>query len=75
MENREIEELSNNSKKSNKHKSTSIQAYFNFVKSNLGIGWNDLIIFLGAIVLPFVTYSVGWFWSIFLFLPVAYSCI
>lgn len=41
MENREIEELSNNSKKSNKHKSTSIQAYFNFVKSNLGIGWND----------------------------------
>ncbi|CAD8060485.1 unnamed protein product [Paramecium primaurelia] len=66
MENREFEELSANSKKSDRHKSTPIQAYFNFVKSNLGIG---------AIVLPFVTYSVGWFWSIFLFLPVAYSCV
>ncbi|CAD8079297.1 unnamed protein product [Paramecium primaurelia] len=67
MENREIED-SNKLKLPTikQYKSTARQAYFNFIKSNLGIG---------VIVLPVVTYQVGLLWSIFLFVPIAFSCV
>ncbi|CAK82882.1 unnamed protein product (macronuclear) [Paramecium tetraurelia] len=66
MENREIEDSSKLKHPGKSHKSTATQAYFNFIKSNLGIG---------VIVLPVVTYQVGLLWSIFLFVPIAFSCV
>lgn len=38
MENREIEDSNKLKHVINQHKSTAKQAYFNFIKSNLGIG-------------------------------------
>ncbi|CAD8092385.1 unnamed protein product [Paramecium sonneborni] len=66
MENREIEDSNKLNNAIKQHKSTANQAYFNFIKSNLGIG---------VIVLPFVTYQVGLLWSVVLFIPIAFSCL
>ncbi|CAD8088637.1 unnamed protein product [Paramecium sonneborni] len=66
MDIREIEDSNKLNHAIKQHKSTASQAYFNFIKSNLGIG---------VIVLPFVTYQVGLLWSVVLFIPIAFSCL
>jgi len=64
--NRDVERNSAESFKSTRAKSTEAQAFFNFFKTVWGIG---------IIAIPYLSYQVGYIWTIPLIFAVIFCCI